>query len=146
VNSPSERYKIPFLIGVVGHRDLVEGQVPAIRAAVEQLLRRLVEAYPDVTPTLLTSMADGADLLVADVAAELNVPIMAVLPMSHDQCRADLESDAAREVFDRIYARSEHLEVALPEQELKGLAPQSAEEMRDLQFQRAGALVARYSA
>jgi hypothetical protein len=146
VNSPSERYKIPFLIGVVGHRDLVEGQVPAIRAAVEQLLRRLVEAYPDVTPTLLTSMADGADLLVADVAAELNVPIMAVLPMSHDQCRADLESDAARQVFDRIYARSEHLEVALPEQELEDLQPQSTEEMRDLQFQRAGALVARYSA
>jgi hypothetical protein len=94
VNSPSERYKIPFLIGVVGHRDLVEGQVPAIRAAVERMLRGLVEAYPDVTPTLLTSMADGADLLVAEVAADLKIPIMAVLPMSPEQCRADLESDS----------------------------------------------------
>jgi hypothetical protein len=145
VNSAPERYKIPFLVGVVGHRDLVDEQVPAIRAAVERLLRRLVEAYPDVTPTLLTSMADGADLLVADVAAELNIPIMAVLPMSHDVCRADLQSEAARETFDRIYALSEHLEVVLPEQPPEDRS-QSAEGMRDLQFQRAGALVARYSA
>lgn len=145
-SSSSERYKIPFLIGVVGHRDLLDGEVPAIRVAVEKVLRRLVDAYPEVQPSLLTSMADGADLLVADVASELNIPIIAVLPMSHEQCRADLETDQARETFDRIYARSERLEVALPESSAIAAETQSTDERRDLQFQRAGALVARYSA
>jgi hypothetical protein len=147
VNTPaSDRYKIPFLVGVVGHRDLVAAEVPQIRAAVDDVLRRLCEAYPDVTPTLLTSMADGADLLVAEVAADLNIPIIAVLPLTHDQCRADLESDEARAVFDRIYARSERLEVILPQNGAADDIALSAAEKRDLQFQRAGALVATYSA
>ncbi len=143
--NPSERYKIPFLIGVVGHRDLVPAELPAIRAAVEQLLRRICDTYADVTPTLLTSMADGADLLVAEVAAELNIPILAVLPMPAEQCRAELESDASRASFDRIYARCERLEVALPDNGTKPTREPSPEEKRDLQFQRAGAFVARYS-
>jgi hypothetical protein len=145
-SKPAERYKIPFLIGVVGHRDLVPGELRAIRAAVEQLLRKVCSESPDVTPTLLTSMADGADLLVAEVAADLDIPIIAVLPMSHDQCRAELATDEARAAFDRIYARCERLEVALPDQSVAAAQEPSAEQKRDLQFQRAGALVARYSA
>jgi hypothetical protein len=140
------RNKIPFLIGVVGHRDLVTAEIPAIRASVEQVLRRLADAYPDVTPSLLTSMADGADLLVADVAAQLGIPVIAVLPMSHDDCRADLETEEARATFDRIYAGSERLEVVLPESDAARVLEQSKGETRDRQFQRAGALVARYSA
>jgi len=137
-SKPAERYKIPFLIGVVGHRDLVPGELRAIRTAVEQLLRKVCSTYPDVTPTLLTSMADGADLLVAEVAADLDIPIVAVLPMSHDQCRAELATDEARASFDRIYARCERLEVALPENGTVAAQALSAEQKRDLQFQRAG--------
>jgi len=51
-SKPAERYKIPFLIGVVGHRDLVPGELRAIRTAVEQLLRKVCSTYPDVTPTV----------------------------------------------------------------------------------------------
>jgi hypothetical protein len=142
----AERYKIPFLIGVVGHRDLVPGELRPIRVAVEQLLRKICSEYPDVTPTLLTSMADGADLLVAEVAADLDIPIIAVLPLSHDECRAELATDEARASFDRIYARCERLEVTLPENGTVPAQELSAEQKRDLQFQRAGALVARYSA
>jgi hypothetical protein len=140
----TELYKIPFLVGVVGHRDLVAGETPGIRAAIKGLLTRLSAAYPDVQPTLLTSMAEGADLIAADVAAELGIPIIAVFPMPADVCRADLTTDDARATFDRIVAQSEHLQVS-PPQRGSDAVDDTSRMRRDLQFQRAGVLVAHYS-
>lgn len=134
--SSTDLYKIPFLIGIVGHRDLVPEEVPEIRAAVERLLQRLQRAFPDAQPALLTSMADGADLLAAEVAVDLEVPVITALAVNPELSRADLSSDAARASFDRIYALAEHLE--WPEAALDDDAN------RDRQYQRVGALVARY--
>jgi hypothetical protein len=140
----SEPYKIPFLVGVVGHRDLVASEIPEIRAAIKNLLSHLSGAFPDVRPTLLTSMAEGADLLAAEVAAELGILITAVLPMPADVCRADLTTDEARVTFDRIVAQSEHLQVSSAPR-ASGAGDDTSRMRRDLQFQRAGVLVARYS-
>lgn len=140
-DEPAGKYKIPLLIGIVGHRDLVPEQVPQIRAAIEQVLRRLSSAYPDVRPVLLTSMAEGADLLGSEVALALGISIICVLPFSAAECRQDLQSETSRALFDRVYAVAEHLEIA----KIKREATYSEEEQRELQFQRAGGVIARYS-
>jgi hypothetical protein len=140
----AEQFKIPFLVGITGHRDLLPGEVPAIRAALEQLLRALRDAAPDVQIVLLSSMAEGADLLAAEVASDLGLHLMALLPYSVARCRDDLVSDAARAIFDRVLERAERLELPLP----AGVSEQaldSDEAVRDQQFQSAGAVVARYS-
>ena len=90
-------------------------------------------------------MADGADLLVADVAAELNIPIIAVLPMSHEQCRADLER-RRRARYSTASTHAVSVSKSPSREQGPSCEPQSTDERRDLQFQRAGALVARYSA
>lgn len=140
----ADNYKIPFLIGVVGHRDLVAGEIPQIRMAVTALLQALRDAEQDVRVKLLSSMADGADLLTADVASELGIDVIALLPYSAAQCRKDLTTDAARTIFDRIMERAERLELPLPDGKPADdtLAPG---ELRDRQYQRAGALIAQYS-
>jgi hypothetical protein len=74
---PTAQFKIPFMLGVVGHRDLVADEIPVIRSAVLTVLKRLRDDHPDVPLRLLCSMAAGADLLVADVAAELGIGIIA---------------------------------------------------------------------
>ncbi len=56
----ADQYKIPFMIGVVGHRDVTADEVPQIRAAITQLLRPLRDNNPDVPQRLLCSMAAGA--------------------------------------------------------------------------------------
>ena len=56
------------MVGMAGHRDPLPAQIPAIRAAVAALFRRLIDAQPDVRIQLICPMADGADLLVADMA------------------------------------------------------------------------------
>ena len=140
----ADAYKIPFLVGVVGHRDLVPEEIPAIRAEVGKLLRALQAAAPDVQIALLSSMADGADLLVADVARDLGVALIALLPYAASRCREDLPSEAARATFDRAMVSAERLELPLA----AGTAESDlalGSRARDRQFQRAGMLVARYS-
>src|SRR5512134_766457 len=126
---------VPLLVGVVGHRDLVPEEIPAIRIATERLLRAIRDRQPDVPVNLLSAQAEGADLLVAEVAQELGIGIIAVLPYSSSQCRADLASDAARAAFDRTMARAERLELAPAAGEVADDSERSRE-IRDRQFQR----------
>ena len=138
----ADPFKIPFLVGVVGHRDLLTTELPAIRGAVEELLRTLRDAQPDVAIQLLSPMADGADLLAADVACGLGIGVIALLPYSAAQCRADLDGDASRAVFDRVMQRAEVLEIPLPATADKA-AVTIPDDLRDQQFLQAGVLVAR---
>ena len=135
---------VPLLVGVVGHRDLLPGEVPAIRVAAERLLRAIRDCQPDVPVKLLSAQAEGADLLVADVAHELGIGIIAVLPYSSSQCRTDLTSDGARAAFDRTMAGAERFELA-PVADGNTDAPERACEARDRQFERAGDLIALHS-
>jgi hypothetical protein len=141
---PASQFKIPFMVGVVGHRDLVPEQIPQIRAAVTKVLKRLQQDNPDVPIRLLCSMAAGADLLVGEAAAEIGVTIIALLPYARRLCREDLESEGDRAVFDRLCDMSDVIELSLPQ----GAGASQVErpgERRDLQLQRAGSIIARYS-
>lgn len=140
----ADHFTIPFLVGVAGHRDLLPEEVPAIRAAIDRLLRTLGDGHPDVAIQLLSPMAEGADLLVADAASTLGLDVIALLPYGAAQVRADLDTDASRAVFDRVMERAQVLEVPLPAtvDKVQLAAPG---DIRDRQYLLAGALVARCS-
>lgn len=140
-------YEVPFVVGITGHRDLPPAQLPMIRATVESLLRRLREANPQVQLQVLCSMADGADLLVAEVAQALGIEVLALLTFPEDVCRSDLLSDDARAAFDRVMLRAERLLLPLlpgVTHELLQADSAQATEARDRQYQRAALLQARY--
>jgi hypothetical protein len=145
MTSTAPAYQVPFIIGIVGHRDLVPEQVPAIRAALERLLADVRTRFPAVPVQVLTSLADGADLLGAEVAHEMGLKVIALLPFGAARCREDLTSEPARVRFDAIMSRAECLE--LPSEGGEAAANDSlSDAVRDRQFQRAGVLIARYSA
>ncbi len=103
--------KIPLIVGVTGHIGLREADVPAIRAAVKAELERLRARYPHTAPAMLTSLAAGGDMLCADVARELGMPILAALPMPPEAYKADFTpADAAR--FDAHCAQAAWVDVA----------------------------------
>jgi len=135
---------VPLLVGVVGHRDLVPDEMPAIRVAAKRLLRAIRDAQPDVPLKLLSAQAEGADLLVAEVAHELGIDIIALLPHTAAQCRADLTSDAARAAFDRTMAGTETVELTSVTGAGSG-DPTEPGDARDRQFERAGNLIALHS-
>lgn len=138
-------FTIPFLVGVAGHRDLLPEELPAIRAAVDDVLRAIRDAEADVPIQLLSPMADGADLLVADAASALGLKVIALLPYGAAQCRADLHSDESREAFDRVLLRAEVLEMPRPP-DVDQVQLTGPGDLRDRQFLRAGTLIARSSA
>jgi hypothetical protein len=142
--SPADQFKIPFMIGIVGHRDLVVSELPQIRAELCALLKGLRDDNPHVPMRLLCSMAAGADLLAANVAAELGIEIIALLPYARHLCRADLETEAERTEFDRLCNSSDVAELSLP----AGTSTEAVRHpgvQRDRQLQHAGSLIARYS-
>ncbi|MBR0040868.1 MAG: hypothetical protein IJP64_05765 [Oscillospiraceae bacterium] len=76
---------IPVVVGVSGHRELHEGDRPALYAAVKKELTALAARCPHTPFVLLSSLAAGADQLCADVAEELGWPLLAALPMEREE-------------------------------------------------------------
>lgn len=130
--------KIPLIVGVAGHIAVRAEDVDALTGAVTSELVRLARAYPDSELVMLTRLAPGADLLCADAAAALGVPVIAALPMEADACRrAFSEADAAR--FDAHLARARRVMVA-PSAEVPPAHPGLYD-----QYRQAGIYVATHS-
>jgi hypothetical protein len=145
VRTENPLYQIPFVVGITGHRDILPSQLPVVRAALVKLLLQLKATQPDVRIQVLCSMADGADLLIAEIALDLDIEVLALLTFPEKVCRADLLSDAARSAFDRVLPRAERLELPLPPGlTCEALLSSASSPERDRQYHRAGLLLARY--
>jgi hypothetical protein len=109
-SGPTRRpYSAPLVVGVTGHRDLVPGEIPTIRARVRDFLLDLHGQYPDRDLAVLTPLAEGADRLVADEALALGIPITVVLPMPRALYAEDFETAESRSQFDRLCAAATDL-------------------------------------
>ena len=83
--------RVPLVIGAIGHRDLVAAETATLEVCVRDFLDALQRKYPDLRVTVLTSLADGADRLVAGVAKSLHMPITYVLPMPTELYERDFD-------------------------------------------------------
>lgn len=89
--------KIPLTIGIIGHLNPRTGDIPALRDAVKRELTRLRTRCPHTPMVLLCCLAQGSDLLCAEVAEELGISLRAVLPMEQAEYEKDFEpKDLAR--------------------------------------------------
>jgi hypothetical protein len=79
------------MVGVSGHRDLDPADSPRLREAVTDFVQQLKGHLPDTELRLIVGMAEGADLLVAETALGLGVPVEAVLPMPLEHYAADFD-------------------------------------------------------
>jgi hypothetical protein len=84
----------PFVVGVTGHRDLHPDFLQHLRGAVAGFLKELRTHLADSEVRVMAGMASGADLLVAETALELGLPVDAVLPMPLAHYAADFDPDS----------------------------------------------------
>jgi len=98
-----------LIVGVTGHRDLVEEEKPALESRVRALFNELSSRYPDLDLYLLTALAEGADRLAARVAAELQVPYLAILPMEQTDYERDFESADSLAEFRSLLAGADQV-------------------------------------
>jgi hypothetical protein len=102
----------PLRIGVSGHRFLAN--VDSLRASVDTALGRLAESFPGRTFTALSSLAEGADRLVASrILERAGAKLTAVLPLPKDSYVADFLTPESRAEFAALLARAAEV-VELP--------------------------------
>ena len=99
---------IPILVGITGHRTVRKQDYNTIYASVKTELEKLQNRCPNSRIILLTSLAEGGDLLCAEAAAELNIPLFAALPDELEVYKKDF-SEEARERFAFHCERAEQL-------------------------------------
>ena len=139
----NEMQQIPLVIGVTGHRDLVDGEIPGVRARIEALFSLLKNDFPDLPLLVLTGLAEGADRLVVEVAAEFDSGIVNVLPMPKSLYELDFRDESLGE-FSRLEARYRTIELPLLTQSrAEDVALQGHQ--RDLQYERLGSFLAAHS-
>lgn len=93
-------------IGVTGHRDLVAAEIPALKDRVRDFFRQLQGDYPDLDLQLISPLAEGSDQLVAGIALELGIELIAPLPMSQAEYEQDFSSPKAVGLFRRQLAKA----------------------------------------
>ena len=125
---------IPIVIGITGHRTLRQRDVPALREAVCEELSALARRCPSSQLVLLCSLAAGGDLLCADVAEELGLPLLAALPMAREEFEKDFGPEEL-ERFAHHCARAERVFVVPP---TETVPPQPE---RDFFYRQAGVYV-----
>jgi hypothetical protein len=92
-----------FRIGVTGHRDLADPD--ALRAAIRKALRGLIELLPvapaaEVTPVVVSALAEGADRLVAEeILADPDARLEVPLPLPPADYEEDFKTEASKEEF-----------------------------------------------
>jgi hypothetical protein len=90
---------LPLVVAVTGHRALVPSEIETLRHRTRELFRSLGERYPTNRLTIVSPLAEGADLLVAEVALEESLELIVPLPKPRDMYLADFTTEEARRRF-----------------------------------------------
>ncbi len=138
----SSHPRLPLLVAVTGHRDMVADELAGIRAAVSRCLTELISRYPERELVVMTALAAGADQLAADVAHEAGCRVFAVLPMNAEIYRTDFAATDELAAFDAHLKKADTV-IELPpapgasESEIAAAGP-----ARDTQYARLGVYLA----
>ena len=101
-------------VGVTAHRDLVSGEIPGIEKRVSAFLGELRRKFSGLSLHLITPLAEGGDQLAARVALEMDIPIVAVLPMEQFDYEQDFNTDQSLAQFRDLLAASSEVIVMPP--------------------------------
>lgn len=95
--------KIPVIVGVTGHRNIVEEDKPAIKAQVmeslieiQNLCKSKKKGGEDTPVIMLNAFAQGADMLCAEAAFEVGIDVYAVLPCEKERYIDSFDDETAR--------------------------------------------------
>lgn len=111
---------IPLVIGVVGHRDPIPEVIPLLEANLRLQLEQLIRELPHTPLLMLNGLAEGIDSIVAMVFADVMTAdrmgrgegaphhqLIAALPKTPDQYRADFDDPKALAVLEDLLVRSD---------------------------------------
>ncbi|HWF44717.1 MAG TPA: hypothetical protein VG537_08745, partial [Candidatus Kapabacteria bacterium] len=98
---------LPIIVGITGHRDVREQDIPRLEDILRSELQGLQSEYPSTSLILLSALADGADRIGARVALELGLRLIVPMPVPKDLYEMDFDAPSVEE-FRKLLAQAEH--------------------------------------
>ncbi len=130
--------RIPIVVGVTGHRAVRDKDRDALFEAVTRELTVLRARCPHSPIVMLNSLAEGADLLCADAAKALGIPLIVALPTDAASYTKDF-SEEEKQRFDAHCAAAESVFVVSP------IEREPTDPDMDFRYRQAGIYVAEHS-
>ena len=109
--------KVPIVVGVTGHRNIVEEDKPQLKKCVIDCLKDIqelckCEGYEDTPIIMLNAFATGADMLCAEAAFELGVDVFGVLPREVERYINSFDNEEDKNKFNEYLTRAKRVFVA----------------------------------
>ncbi len=99
----------PFVVGLVGHRELSPTQLSSLQEQFDAFLLQLLESFRETPILVLTSIAEGADRLAHSSKYRNRIQICSVLPMPLNEYAKDFYSKKQRKTFEALVEDSEYV-------------------------------------
>lgn len=103
---------MPLTLGVTGHRDLVDSEIPAIKSRLRELFDLLESRFPDTPLRLVTPLAEGGDRTAAEVARERGMELLVPLPLPISDYEQDFTDAESRRAFRELLAEATVVDMA----------------------------------
>lgn len=110
-------------IGVSGHRFLTEFE--KLQTGVDQALVRIEQAFPGQDMSVVSSLAEGADRLVAQRALLRGARLIVPLPLPQEDYLVDFTTPGSQQEFQELLARAAEV-ITLPPAETRNAAYEAA--------------------
>lgn len=136
---------LPLVVGVTGHRDLHLDRTGDVVARLRTFFGSLKRDYPHTPIVLLSSLAEGADRIVAQTALDSGAELYVVLPMQTALYEKDFQSPESIEEFRGLLARSYDAGVIPMSDHPDAEEAQTPGPARDLRYAAAGAWIVSHS-
>ncbi len=141
IEEESKQY-IHLVVGVTGHRDIIKEDSEELKNKIKGIFKDLKESFNNTPLLLLTSLAEGADRIAAEVALEMNIKYIVPLPLPYDEYIKDFQD--TKEGFDYLLKNSlGYFELPIGESELESSRHYGPS--RDKRYESVGAFIAKHS-
>lgn len=142
---PSAHTQVPLVIGVTGHRNLRPADQPKLEKVVRSVFDNIRQKSPHTPLLVLSSLAEGADRLVARVALELKINLIVPLPMQRELYERDFSTPASRADFAKLLSQASYAFVLPVVKDCRNDAIGKDGAARDYQYEQTGAYIAKNS-
>lgn len=101
-----DRARLYLNIGVAAHRDLVDAEIPRLRAQCREFFEGLRREFPSLPLRLISALASGGDQLAAAEALALGIEVIVPLPLPQAEYEHDFPDAQALAHFRSLLART----------------------------------------
>ena len=142
--------ELPVVVGITGHRNVVKDDYPVLCDEIRKGLLEIKElcktkyGEAQTAPiTMLTGLAQGADILGAKVARELGIQYVAVLPCELEKFKKSFDDEDALRELDGYVANA--LEVVVVDDIEKAFENQSGRDEDSYRYRQVGIYIVPHS-